>query len=283
LAQKHNQSLEISDIQEALLQLAARHASEPDALRTEVLRLASALINAAAIPSLAKASKRNESNSPPPEALTQWRESCARFLAAIAPAMEGLNGVLRGETPNAKDDSLAARVTQLSAQTRESTETMAKSCQILREQTSALLREASRFGALERELQLKKARFADQVARATAAENAIKTLDAEADLTASKIEELQIRLRLASRTPEEISRLEEEVNQAEASDRDLAKQLGDLEEKHSILLAQTRTLPERIEKTERLISDLRQSPAHALIEQINEIWERVRRLHEASA
>lgn len=282
MAQKHNQPLEISDIQEALLQLAARHACEPDPLRAEVLRLAAALINAAAISSPSEAAKGVKANSPHPETLTQWRESCARFLAAIAPAVEGLNGALRGETPNTRDDSLVACATQLAGQTKDSTETLTKNWQTLQQETSALLREASRYGALERELQMKKARLADQVARATAAENAIKALDSDADLTLRKIEDLQVRLRLASRTPEEIARLEDEVIWAETLQRELTNKHSELEEKHSLLMTQTRALPERIEKTERLISDLRHSPENQLIAQINEIWERVRRLHETT-
>ena len=264
-----------------MLQLAARRAGAPDALGAEVLRLAAALCNAAALPTASSLGQRGMADRPAPEALMRWRDACAELLAAIAPAVEGINAALKGELPNTRDDSLTARATELTAQSRSASEAMSQECRGLREQTTALLRESSRWGALERELQLKRSRLADHLDRAKAAENALAALDVESSEIVRKIEDLQERLRLAKRTPEEISRIEEEVAQAEAQHRSLSARLAELEDKHSRLQGQKRELPERIAKTERLIRELRNSPEQALFEQISEIWERVKRQHEA--
>ncbi len=283
MAQKHHPSLEIADIQESLLQLAARRAGASDALGAEVLRLAAALCNAAALPTTGSLRQRDTPDRPTPEALLRWRDACAELLAAIAPAVDGINTALSGELPNTRDDSLTARATELTAQSRSTAEAMSQQCRVLREQTAALLRESSRWGALERELQVKRSRLADHVDRAKAAENALAALDAESSQTVRKIEDLQDRLRLAKRTPEEISRLEVEVGRAEAQHRSLAARLAELEDRHSRLKSQTTELPARIVKTEGLIRDLCNSPEQALAEQIREIWERVKRQHEAQA
>ena len=283
MAQKHHPSLEIADIQESLLQLAARRAGASDALGAEVLRLAAALCNAAALPTTGSLGQRGTTDHPTPEALLRWRDACAELLAAIAPAVDGMNTALSGELPNTRDDSLTARATELTAQSRSTAEAMSQQCRVLREQTAALLRESSRWGALERELQVKRSRLADHVDRAKAAENALAALDAESSQTVRKIEDLQDRLRLAKRTPEEISRLEVEVGRAEAQHRSLAARLAELEDRHSRLKSQATELPARIVKTEGLIRDLCNSPEQALAEQIREIWERVKRQHEAQA
>jgi predicted nucleic acid-binding Zn-ribbon protein len=168
----------------------------------------------------------------------------------------------------------------LANQSQTASDALQRANQSLREEIASLFREASRHGALERELQLKKVRHAIELGNVKAAQNALDALEFESAQTAHKVKELQERLNLASSTPEEISRLEVEVRQAEALHRELSKHLPELEEKHSALSAQLRELPERIQKTERLILDLQKSRKQALIHEINEIWDRVKRLHE---
>jgi hypothetical protein len=281
VAKKLSSSVDVASFQEALLQMAAQCTEEQNSLGVEVLNLAGALVRAAMpAPHPVSTTHPHPSNTPLPEALVLWRDTYAGLLAAMAPAADGLRMPLQGEQPSTQQDSLPAMAMALANQSQTASEALQRANQSLREEIASLFREASRHGALERELQLKKVRHAIELGNAKAAQNALDALEFESAQTAHKVKELQERLNLASSTPDEISRLEVEVRQAEASHRDLSKHLGELEEKHSALSAQLRELPERIQKTEHLIFDLQKSRKQALIYEINEIWDRVKRLHE---
>ncbi len=279
MAKKHNTALELSDIQEALLQIAARRAGESDALGAEVLRLAAAISNAVVL-SAPPNESRSDNAPPAPAALVLWRDACAELLAALAPAVDGGRGHLGGHQPSTRYDSLPARAMELVSQTRTASDELRRACQSLREQVAGLLREASHHGALERELQLKRSAIADLSNRAKAAEAALAALDSENGQILCRIEDLQNRFRLAGQTPEQIARFEQEVKVAEARHQNLSDHLKSLQDTLRNLELQNRALPERIEKTESLIRDLRESPERALVEQIDEIWRRLKRFHE---
>lgn len=281
MATTFSSAVDVAGLQEALLQMAARCADEQNRLGAEVLHLASALIRAAIpVRQVGASAEPPSSDTPLLETLALWRDTYADLLAAMAPAVDGLRMRLEGEQPATQKDSLPARAMALANQSQSASEALRRANQSLREEIAVMLREASRHGALERELQLKKARHAIQLVNAKTAQSALEALEFESAQTVAKVEELQQRLKLSSSTPDEITRLEAEVLQAEALHRDLSKQLGKLEEKHSALSAQHRELPDRIQKTERLIFGLQNSRSQSLILEINEIWSRVKRLHE---
>ncbi len=273
MAKTLDRPLDTGRIRADLLKLAAQCSQDEMPDRTSALRLAAALI--------AIAGSQTESDSTD-STFETWRRQCGDVLTALAPALESVGSARRGNPEPASRESLVAVTRSLVMTAASAADALYGQCQRLREEGSQLLRAASQCGAAERSLGIEKARLAEQLKRTAAAEAALQALGPEEIEIVRRVADLQERLRIAQRTPEDVTRLEAEVHQAETRAKELHVRHQALGEALSTLQAEDASLIERLAHTESAIRELEQSPNREIAALIREIWARIRALQEPS-
>ena len=265
-------------VSEAVRTLAARSQRNGDRVEAAALKLAAALIDVAGNRnSGAKASSLIPDSAD--STLTEWAESCAGLLAAIAEPLALDPRGLNGAGTSAGATSLAAAAEKLANQTLSVNESLASLARELKLNSAEFVRQAGEVGTLRLASQRERLRLAEDLRKAESLTAELKSLAAERGPAVERMRLLQERRQLAQATIEDQRIFEQQVRDAEsaatlakASVEKLNSELHELRQRLAILQAEHAVLPDRIKKTQELIQQLSQSPNRKLFEDIQKIW-----------
>lgn len=268
-------------VSEAVKKLVARSQRGGDRLNTAVLELAAALF--------CVTEHRNGPKkvpSPFPDSvdgvLSEWTESCAELLAAIAEPLSHDPRRLNRIEASPGSTALIVAAERLTNQTRSSSESLGNLARELKANSAELVRQAGEVGTLSLASQRERLRLAEDLRKIESLNSELKSLSTERGPAVERIRLLQERRQLAQATIKDQRSFEQQVRDAEsaatlakASVEELNSELHELRQKLAILQAEQAVLPDRIKKTQELIQQLSQSPNRKLFEGIQKIWKQL--------
>jgi len=264
-----------------LRKLATRSHRGGDELKSSSLELAAALLEAAGRrENSAKLTGSIQKGAD--DVLKEWAESSAGLVAAIAKVLTtGLQPSNETEATTAQSAVVTA-AERLVNQTRSSSESLADLARRLKSATDELRRQAGEVGSLSLAEQRERLRLADDLRKSESLKDQLSSLSTERGPVVERMRLLQERLRLAQASVEEQRKFEQQVRDsenavtlAEASNKELEMMLEACENKLGMLKSEQADLPRRIEKTQKLIQQLDESPDREMFRRIQEIWKQL--------
>ena len=277
----HSSDVATMTVSEVVRKLAARSQRNGDRVKAAALELAAALIDVAG-----NRNSSSKATSPIPDfsdsILSEWAESCAGLLAAIAEPLAHDPRKSNGTEMPVGATSLAMVAERLANQTRSSSESLANLARELKANSAEVVRQAGEVGTLSLASQRERLRLNEDLRKAESLNAELKTMAAERGPVVERIRLLQERLQLAQGMVEDQRKFEQQVRDAdsaatlaEASVKKLSAELQEWQKKLEVLQAEHAVLPDRIKKTRDLIEKLKQAPDQKLFEGIQKIWQQL--------
>lgn len=277
----HSTDVAPMTVSEAVRKLAARSQRSGDRVKAAALELAAAMIDVAG-----NRNSASKASSPIPDSadsiLSEWAESCAGLLAAIAEPLAHDLRKSNGTEMSTGTTSLAVAAERLANQTRSSSESLANLVRELKASSAEIVRQAGEVGTLGLASQRERLRLAGDLRKAESLNAELKMMAAERGPVVERIRLLQERRELAQAPIEDQRKFEQQVRdaesaatRAEASVKKLGSELKEWQQKLEVIQAEHAVLPDRIKKTRDLIQKLKQSSDQKLFEGIQKIWKQL--------